>query len=184
MKCKFCAEEIQDLAVLCRYCGAKLRNGQWKAANQIKGKARRRGSFTIRSTGYLFILSAVTELFAIQDAVAIFGDVRGGATAVIYHLIGAFFFLLGGLGLLEGSQRGLKAFYAFTVFYSLQQLIFIADTSAIEVYLRSANLSAISTVVGIGSMAEILRSSSLVALLCAWGFALYIHIHRDYFRQP
>ena len=186
MKCKFCAEEIQDSAILCRFCGATLEGPHWlpPLRNSSQKNATRNGAFTINSTAILLILGAVLELSSPLAKVPLFGDVRGGAVAFIYHFLSASFFALAGLGLLEGSKRGLKAFYAMIAFYTIQQLLFIFDSNATEAYLKQSGISAITGLLGAGgdSIAEAMRSASILMLLSTLGFAFYIYIRRDYFQ--
>jgi len=60
-------------------------------------KTHIKGKFTFQSTGVLFVLSALLELFSISSPVPLFGNVQGGIIAATYHLIYVALFF-GGIG--------------------------------------------------------------------------------------
>ena len=142
-----------------------------------------KGRFTFRSAGVIFMLSAIAEIFSLTSEALLFGAVRGGIAATVYHLtyIMLFFFL--GIGLWQGKPWGYKLVFIGTIFYTLDRAQYLLDRKAIETILihQLGRYKEIWEQTDKGLVIQAVILMILLGIVCWWGFALYTYIRRDYF---
>ena len=149
-------------------------------------KPRIKGKFTFQTTGILFILSALFELFSINSRVPLFGSVQGGVIAATYHLIYAALFFSLGFGLFRASSWAYKLVFVTTGLYTLDRLIYVLDRKALESYLVTL-LGKYGVTIGIpetGIILKVILLATVLIVVCWWGFAGYTYLRREYFHQP
>ena len=148
---------------------------------------RKKGQFTFRLSAALFILSAVFELLSLTAAVPLFGEIRGGISAVIYHAVYAALFLALGVGLWAATPWGYPLVFGACVFYSLDKLQFLLSQQAVAVFVKTQMAGFESELQSQGVSEELILQAivlmSVVVVVCWWGFALYTYWRRDYFGQ-
>ena len=188
MKCPYCAEVIQDDAILCRFCSATKLNGKWSHASTTPaaGESPFGGTkFTIRTAGVLFLASAVFEVMSITAAVPLFGGLRGGAAAIAYHLAYVGLFAAMGVGLWSAKSWGLQAVLAGTIFYTLDRCLYLLDGGA-----RTAEASGALDGLGslldsetLGFVAQTMTLTTVLSIVCWWAFVFYLWQRRSYFHR-
>ncbi|MFQ6677537.1 MAG: hypothetical protein ACE5D0_04380 [Fidelibacterota bacterium] len=139
--------------------------------------------FTIRTAGVFFLISAVVEGLSLSSAVPLFGDLRGGVIAVIYHLLFVGLFLGMGIGLWAAKSWGFRYMFYGTIFYTLERILYILDGSAREME-AATTLGRYQSLLGQDGqslVSQAMNLTTILTILCWWGFVLYLYFKREYF---
>jgi hypothetical protein len=182
LKCLYCAEEIRDEARLCRFCGARLIDGQWRSPD-IPPRAAAGRNFTMLTSGWLLVVSGVWMLVACMNPVPLFGEVRTGAVAALYNGVFGALFLAMGYALAGRKPWALTATAAATAAYTLDKVLFILDATARRAFLANGSQLINSLGPGMGDMVDRVAMLMSWSFLAGWwGLAIYIYLKRGYFR--
>jgi hypothetical protein len=148
-------------------------------AQKVKGRV------TIRTAAVLFLVSAVLEMMDFNSAVALIGGVRSGAAAVAYHFVFAALYSLSGIGMWAAKPWGYSAVMTTTATYTIDKVQLILFPDAFYDYILQ-QLTVTREMVEMIPKEQLIRYFMMaytVLLLCWWGFALYIHLRRQYFQE-
>lgn len=145
----------------------------------------KKARFTFKSTGALFLLSALFDLLSPTSEVPLFGTLHGGAVAVMYHLLYAALFVMVGIGLWSGKRWGDKAVLATTALYTFDRIQRILSPAALAASLFQGlgNYAGLLLPADKGAIVQITVTMTWVLLAFWWAFAWYTYVRRDYFRQ-
>ncbi len=158
--------------------------------NENSSPSPRKGTFVIRTSAVLFLVSAGYELCFLTSEVPLFGALREGLAATAYHAVYGAIFLALAIGLWAGTRWGYWLVFGGTLYYTLDKIRYVLDEAALEAsYVELEKLLEILGFLNEDLVLNKERSIQLflvVALLfagCWWGFALYIYLRRGYFQS-
>ncbi len=146
---------------------------------------RKKGHFTFRATAILLVASAAFDLLSVTAEEPLFGEIRSGISVGLYHLVYAVLFTALGIGLWRARKWGYTLVFVTAALYTLDKLQFVINQQVMESFLKqqmSGYESALQSQ-GIDSamLMQAMVLTSIVVVLCWWGFAAYVYWRRDYF---
>lgn len=144
----------------------------------------RKSNLTIRIAGIFFMVSAFFEGLSLTSGIPLFGAIRGGAIAVVYHLVYIGLFLAMGIGLWAARPWGYRVMFVGTIIYSLDKVIYLLDRQARDAAMREM-LAGYGGMLGMadpGSMQQMINLFTMLMVVSWWGFLLYLYFRQSYFR--
>lgn len=148
---------------------------------------RKKGHFTFRTTAVLLMVSAAFELLSLTTEEPLFGEIRSGISVGIYHLVYAALFVALGVGLWRARKWGYTLVFVTAALYTLDKLQFVMNQQVMEGFIKQ-QMSGYEEVLqsqGVDSalFMQVIALTSIIIVLCWWGFALYTYQRRDYFKN-
>jgi hypothetical protein len=148
-----------------------------------------KGRFTFRFAAVCFGLSAVWELLDLSGEVFLAGRFVGGTGAAVYHVVYAALFAWLMIGLWAGRRSGYYTLMVTTVFVTVDRLQVLFIGNALEKIIRQqmAGNEDLLAAVSMGDLIQVLTLTTVVIVLCWWGFAGYAYFRCEYFgihRKP
>src|SRR6266566_6981114 len=142
-----------------------------------------KGRFTFRFAAVCFALSALFELLNLQDQALLFGHIVGGIPAVFYHIVYAVLFAWLAMGLWNGTRSGYYALFVASIIYTVDrlQIVMVGDTLAMSLRQQVAQYPEVLQIITVDDLARMMTMTTLVLLICWWGFVGYAYYRRDYF---
>lgn len=146
---------------------------------------RPKGHFTFRTTAVLFVLSALLELVGMTMPVPLFGEFRGGAAALAYHLIYVLLFLILAIGLWTAKPWSYHAIFIGGVLYTSDKLQFLMSGNIKQEFVNVIfrGQEQLLQTVGRDMVMLSLMLVIIVFVLGWWGFAYYAYLRRSYFKN-
>lgn len=143
----------------------------------------RKSNLTIRTAGIFYLVSALFEGLSLTSGIPLFGAIRGGAIAVVYHLLYFGLFLAMGIGLWAARPWGYRVMFIGTIIYSLDKVIYLLDRQARDAAMREmlAGYGGILDIVDPGSMQQMISLITVLMVVSWWGFLLYLYFRQSYF---
>lgn len=151
---------------------------------ELHGK---KGHFTFRATAVLLMASAVFELISITAEEPLFGEIKSGLSVGVYHVFYAALFAALGVGLWSAKKWGYALVFVTAAVYTVDKLQLILNRQAMDDFIKQ-QMSGYEEVLqsqGVDSalFMQAIVLTSIVVVLCWWGFALYTYWRRDYFKN-
>jgi hypothetical protein len=142
-----------------------------------------KGRITFRIAAVFFLLSALLEIFSITSEVPLFGALRGGVSAAIYHLIYFLLFMALGIGLWRAKPWGYRLVFAGTLLYTLDKVLYLLYRDSMKAWLRIqlSGYEEMLQFIDIGLILQMVILLMLLFVACWWGFTVYTYWRREYF---
>ena len=149
----------------------------------MEKSSRRKGHFTFRTAAVLFALSALLEFAGMTLPAPLFGEFRGGTSALVYHLIYVLLFLALAVGLWTAKPWGYHTIFIGGVLYTLDKLQFLMIGNVARDFVNTLfrGQEPLLQAVGPDTVMLSLTLAVLAFVVGWWGFSYYAYLRRAYF---
>ena len=151
----------------------------------MESEKTQKGKWTFRIAGLCFFFSALLEALSLASPVLLFGAIRTGGAAWIYHGLYGLLFAALGIGLWFARPWAYLLVFLTTLIYTIDVIQGLLFRKALEAFLM-LQMQGREDLLQLVDFDLILRAFMGVKVTLAagwWGFALYTYLRRQYF-QP